>query len=194
MRAADLLFYEAQARAKSEGRTEFEFWNNPANTITYSGMRALEEQSIVHLAEVLRNPTLAVPPEVRHVKDLAHHRDAASHPYVLEWRKKEMQEFHDQKRKYRDVRAALVWDMKKSVDELLLKAGRTPKRAFEVNVQMVHALRAVFQGCMRPEALAWTNDEGALLDSLKRFWVGFNDYLLRRAPGAAAPSFSVPPA
>ena len=187
MRAADLLFHTVHSKAELESSEDPQFWTNPANTLTYAAMKALEDTSIVHLAEVLRNKAMAVPPEVRHVEALGLHRNAASHPYILKWRTKDMQDFHEQKRKYLDVRAALVWDMKRSVDELIVKAGRIPKHSLNVNQQMVHSLRASLQGCMRSEAIGWTNDDAGLLAALEGFWVRFNDFLIQRAPTPGTP-------
>jgi hypothetical protein len=105
-----------------------QFRTNPANTMTYVALAALEGRCVVRVAETLRDEhnlhRTSVP--IRRKWDLINHRDALSHTGTVRWRKREMQEFTDAGRHWDDVRPALLWDMDRSVTEALVANGRRP--------------------------------------------------------------------
>jgi hypothetical protein len=102
------------------------FQYNPANTLPYIALRALEEQSVVHIAEALKDEHrfLPVAADIRHKEDLFLHRDGVSHPMTVKWRKADRQAFFDSKRVRYDLRAALVWDMQRSINDALRSDDR----------------------------------------------------------------------
>jgi hypothetical protein len=114
--ASDHLFRRAQDL----------FAYNPANTLPYIALRALEEQSIVHIAEALKDEHKLHPvaADIRRKEDLFLHRDGVSHPLTVKWRKADRQAFFDSKRVHYDLRAALVWDMQRSINDVLRSGGR----------------------------------------------------------------------
>src|SRR6267143_581487 len=113
--AADMLFHSRRE----------DFHNNPANTMTHQGLAAIEERATVHISEVLKNENgiFILSPDLRWALDLKLHRHALSHPATIKWRDAEMQRFFDAKRPYRDRRAAIIWDLQRSVNEELKRHG-----------------------------------------------------------------------
>ena len=103
------------------------FERNPANTLPYRALRALQDSAIVHIAETLKTEKSAISPRVRRQDELRNHRDAVSHPTEISWRRKEMQPFSDEGRTWLDHRPALVWDMHRSINELLRDVGEEPR-------------------------------------------------------------------
>ena len=127
------------------------FASNPGNTLPYMAIRALEERSVVHIAEALTQKKLF--PEgmtIRKKIDLIMHRHSLSHPYTTKWKKPSMQEFSDQKRRWRDLRPALVWDMQRSLNDEFRKYGLTLENEdICVSTAMVMCLELIFRLSMK---------------------------------------------
>jgi hypothetical protein len=131
MAAADQFFYAQEAKYRT----------NPANTFPYRALADAEMLAVLNIYAVLQDEEKLRPLNVqlRRVAELRLHRDAIGHPLVIsKWHRKEGQQFYDEGRKYTDVRAALVWDMQRSLNDELLKAGFTPRNA-AVTMQWAHA-------------------------------------------------------
>lgn len=159
---------------------------NPANTFPYVATAALEERSVVRVAEHLKNEHKLLPTsvEVRRKAQLINHRDALSHTLVLRWRRPAMQEFFDADRHWTDRRAALVWDMWRSVNESLRELHQAP-RDETVPVGWHHAatLHAILRLSMKPEHWSAIPDENALTGVLQKFRDDFLDLLVKRPDG-----------
>jgi hypothetical protein len=122
------------------------FARNPANTLPYIALKALEEQSVVHIAEVLKDEHQLHPvaAHIRHKDDLFLHRDGVSHPMTVKWRRADRQAFFDDKRVRHDLRAALVWDMQRSINDAILVAGRkTRNTTITVTAQMAAMVETI---------------------------------------------------
>lgn len=115
MWAADLFF----AKMKEA------FTQNPANTAPYRALHASENEAIIQIAGILKDENHLFPilGTIRRKGDLISHRDVIGHPNVVAWRKPANQQFVDEDRQWRDLKAALVWDMQRSVNELLTEVG-----------------------------------------------------------------------
>ncbi len=74
------------------------FARHPGNVLPHRALRALEEQSIVHIAEALKQPLFAVQAPIRRKQELINHRDSISHPHTVEWRRPAMREFDEKER------------------------------------------------------------------------------------------------
>jgi hypothetical protein len=163
------------------------FRTNPANTLIHQALDALEERSVVHIAEMLKSNIVRVPASVRRKADLICHRDASSHPLIVQWRRPEMQQFHDEKRKWLDVRAALVWDFQQSVNELVVAKGGSPQTTtVDVTGGMVIALSGILRLSVNENAEI--PSEPSLLESLSRFRDQFLDFLVEHPDGRRRPT------
>jgi hypothetical protein len=147
------LFYEDRVREEPRFRA------HPANFLVFGGMLALEEQCVVRVCEVLEavfpNMTGDVP--FRRAGELLAHRTAISHPGRSEWKKQWMQAFHDDGRHKYDLRAAILWDLQRSLNEISCTPGTPqfmPRNASirvtnEATAVLVHMLRcAMTQGAI----------------------------------------------
>lgn len=115
MRAADLCFVNEKDV----------FTTNPANTVPYRALHGAKDAAIVQIAGALNdeNRIFSILEKIRQKGALILHRDAIGHPNMVSWHKPVNQQFIDDDRQWRDVKAALVWDMQRSVNELLTKVG-----------------------------------------------------------------------
>jgi hypothetical protein len=112
MSAAEAFFYQDQQR----------FRTHVANNLVFHSLRALEASAVVHLAETVRDEhrlhPLANP--VRGLDALLRHRDMISHPLTVRWRRPDRQQFADRGHQWIPIRAGLVWDVAKAIDEMLV--------------------------------------------------------------------------
>jgi len=167
--AADMLFHSRRE----------DFHNNPANTMTHQGLAAIEERATVHISEVLKNENgiFILSPDLRWALDLKLHRHALSHPATIKWRDAEMQRFFDAKRPYRDRRAAIIWDLQRSVNEELKRHGLPPKlETIPVSAEMAIMLGTILRLTLKVEAIAPVLGEvdlHASLESLRDRWLAF---------------------
>jgi hypothetical protein len=167
--AADLLFYSQQN----------DFQNNPANTMTYRGLVAIEERATIHISEVLKNENniFTLSRELRRILDLKFHRHALSHPVTIKWRDAEMQRFFDAKRKYRDHRVAIIWDLQRSVNEEMKRHNLTPSlETIPVHPEMGMMLGTILRLTLKPERVEGVLggvDLHASLESLRDRWLTF---------------------
>lgn len=167
--AADMLFHSRRD----------DFHNNPANTITYQGLAAIEERATVHISEVLKNENgiLTISPELRRILDLKFHRHALSHPVTIRWSNRKMQQFYDAKRQYRDHRAAIIWDLQRSVNEEMKRHGLAPKlETIPIHPEMAVMLGTILRLTLKPEAAGAIPSEADLLASLETLrdrWLAF---------------------
>lgn len=160
------------------------FANNPVNTFPYIALRALEESAIVHIAEALKDEQNLRPltTEIRRRAELISHRHAISHPITIEWRNPKMQAFCDAGRQYSDLRPALIWDMKRSIDDELRRMGREPKIAeVPIGEPQVMVLEAILHLSARDRAAIPPRPE--LLSDLIRFKGMFLDFLVQHPSG-----------
>lgn len=122
MNAADTFFQHEQIR----------FRTNVGNTFTYACLYAAEAQAVVEIAEVISNKKdqaqiartgpgdrFPIPIEIRGKAKLLNHRDMICHPTVAEWRTPQNQAFADAGHKWNALRAGLVWDVLKQINEAL---------------------------------------------------------------------------
>jgi hypothetical protein len=164
VRAAE-MYFAAQKEPEKAFRT------NPANTMSYQSLVALVDHLIIHVAETLTNlpPELKIRVPIRRKGDLVMHRHAVSHPTQVKW-DGGMQRFMDDDRAWLDDRAAILWDLQKSINEELRKRGQ---RTFEDDIPvteemssilfliLVHSLSDDYQAPPRPHLLGWLNDAKA---------------------------------
>jgi len=131
------------------------FRTNPANTLTYSSLKALFEQSVVSLSETLKDEHGALPiiAAIRRKADLTLHRHSISHPATVKWGNAKMQEFGDADREFHEYLPALVWDASRSINEELRK-GDEPLRddSIEATWEMATLLRTILEMSMNEEA------------------------------------------
>ena len=145
---ARLVLLAAGAIFSREPDKERVFRTNPANTLPYSALAALEHEAVVQIAEILHDehelhPTSA---KIRRKAELALHRNALSHPLTVEWRTTSGQEFFDQQRVWKDFRPGLVWDMQKSVNEELRARGQpTHNEDIPITMGMVLMLQIILE-------------------------------------------------
>ena len=143
---ARLIMWAADAFFEKQPEQRTRFRTNPANTLPYIALAALERQSVVHISETLKDEHGAFPTTatIRRQEDLDLHRDAVSHPATVKWRRKDRQAFFDAQREWKDFRPALIWDLQKSINEELRANGqRTHNEEINVTMAMADMLRSV---------------------------------------------------
>ncbi len=169
------------AAAEFARRREW-FVQNPANTLPFIALRALEKGATVTIAEVLKDERNAFPVSVtiRRKVDLIAHRDSISHPVTVKWRRPEMQEFSEQGREWLELRAALIWDMQRSINEELRLAGREIHNdEVEITPAMAMLLELIFKLSARPEALPFLcAPTEEIQANLQRFRDAYLDFLI----------------
>lgn len=167
-------------------RTTRLFATNPANTLPQVALSALEEQSIVHIAETLRDEhgLRPVSTEIRRKKDLLLHRDGVSHPMTVKWRTVDRQTFFDENRVWEDLRAALVWDMQRSINDPLRAAGlATHNEDIVITAGMALMVETIVRLSVTPEGarVVISTDEIPLL--LERAKTAFLNFALEHPDG-----------
>ncbi|MEO6599262.1 MAG: hypothetical protein ABIQ16_05275, partial [Polyangiaceae bacterium] len=156
MHAADAFFQHEQAR----------FNTNVGNTLAYAAMNALEAQALVDLAEVVRNEKdneekkktgdgerFPLPITIRGRNRLLNHRDMICHPMVVYWKSEANRDFAKAKHKWSDVRAGIVWDVLKQINEALRAMGAevyVPE--VPVGLEMAEALQTILKSATREGA------------------------------------------
>ena len=95
-----------------------------------------------------------------------------------------MQQFHDAKRKYLDVRAALLWDLDASINEQLVAEG-SPMRndRLRVTAESAMLLSMILRLSMLPER--GPPNEQLAEEMLTGFRSRFMDFVVRKVPGTA---------
>lgn len=160
------------------------FRTNPANTLVYTSLRALEERSIVRISETLKDEHKLHPISVvlRRKEDLDLHRDAISHPMTVKWRSKKMQEFAEADRGGYDWRPAQVWDLQRSINEELKANGlETHNESIPLTWDMVDMIRLALDLSRQP-SLGIPPRE-ALLDHLRGEAVKYKAMLEKHPDG-----------
>lgn len=165
---------------------ETTFLTNPANTLPYSALRALEGQAVLSLAEILKDEHKLYPLDVdlRAERDLlVSHRDMIGHPMTVKWRTTERGDCaKDVGRRHSRIRAGLVWRVANALDDALTKQGAShgggPLAQVPVHRAMATMLYSIFCLSMRAEAriptenvlLAYlSTQEGSLRELLELF-------------------------
>ncbi|HZL70197.1 MAG TPA: hypothetical protein VFC29_23020 [Candidatus Limnocylindrales bacterium] len=158
------------------------FDQNPANTLPYRALAEFQNAAIVHVAEVLQQKIIQVSPSIRRKLELRNHRDALSHPVEVQWRRADMREFSENYRKYADIRAALVWDMHRSINEELQRTGQTTRmETIEVNASHAIVLGAILRLSAKPGVRIPSDTE--VMESLQEFLPEYMNYLEQHPDG-----------
>lgn len=185
----------AAADAVFEANQPDLFHTNPANTLTYVALRALEDRAIVHVSETLKNENRVfnLPTSLRGKLDLTFHRHALSHPTTIRWRMPGMQPFYDAKRHWKDNRAAIVWDLQRSINDELVKLGLQLRvTTIEVTGEMAALLATILRSSMRPESIPRAPSEEMLLKDLAAKRDEWIQILEQLRPTPAPPTGSTP--
>jgi hypothetical protein len=144
---------------------------NPANMVPYQALKALEDRSIVEIAELLKDEHKMIPAglPIPRKEELRNHRDALSHPTKIKWHRPGMQQFFDSHRQWTDFRAAIVGDMWNSMTEALKESGGKVQDA-SIGIGSVHAtmLHTILRYAMKPDKLAELPSETVLFEHLQK--------------------------
>jgi hypothetical protein len=163
MHAADAWYQHEQNR----------FRTNVGNTLAYAAMHALEAQSIVDLAEVVRNEKdkqekkktgdgerFPLPIAIRGKEKLLNHRDMICHPMVVYWKSEANREFARGKHKWSAIRAGIVWDVLKQLNEALrARGGQALVADVPVTAEMSHVLHAILKAATKDECSTRSAEE-----------------------------------
>ena len=119
LQASVVELYSIQIFASDKER----YRTHPMNCLHGAGLRAIQQQSLLHIDAVLQSPQLQpLPVQVRRKFDLMLHRNKIAHPLEVKWRKA-MSEFVQEKRDLYDYKPALIWDMQRSINDALRARG-----------------------------------------------------------------------
>ncbi|HZL16670.1 MAG TPA: hypothetical protein VFG23_02870 [Polyangia bacterium] len=156
----------------SEDKEHKFFRCHPWNGLHAAALGALEERCVVHMSEVLK----AQPLSLLSVKGLAQkatirlHRIAISHPLDYKWSEAAMAPFKKANRDYKDVRAALAWNMQRDINDALRPTGkRLYNETIPVTWEMALMLENIFRACLRPEELSFVPATKEIFDALGVF-------------------------
>lgn len=131
------------------------YTRNPANSLEYIALTALEEREVIYIAEVLldEHKVHQTDAPIRRKQELFLHRDALSHPVTVKWRAPDRQQFFDDHGRWTHLRPAIVWDFQKSVNEELRKRGRRPlgNEGISVTEEMATMLSMMLRSSIRPD-------------------------------------------
>lgn len=165
------------------------FWTNPANTLAFSALRALEDRCVVHIADAIKDDNNLYPAAklLARRQDLINHRDAVSHPYLVTWGRPAMRAFAAAHTQWLDNRMLLIWEMRADLYRRLGANARRKPEIPNVGIQMVSLLRAVVVSSFKPEQLAvWTPSDAELQDGLLKFSDAFVEFLEDEVSDATA--------
>jgi len=150
-------------------KNQSEFRTNPANTLLCESLWSLEGRGVVRISEVLKdeNHVFNLQADLRGKLDLEFHRHALSHPNKVRWGRPGMQEFFDALRHWKDNRAAIVWDLHRSISEEMVKLGLEPKlTSVPVTAEMAILVSTILRCSVKAEALSTIPPEPMLLEWL----------------------------
>jgi hypothetical protein len=163
------------------------FSTNPANTFTYTSLRAVEDASVVDVYETLRNENgvYSLPDGLKTTLDLKHHRHAISHPSSIRWDTPEMQAFADSHRKWTDVKVALLWDVHVALSDARVAASLPALETPPATWEMATMALTIMRYAMKPEAVSADLTEAVVLEGLQKLrgrWLSY----LENQPGGRA--------
>ncbi len=114
----------------------------PVDTFLAHAMLALQEHSMIHVSEAIREERLEQGIGLAAPAELDLHRDAATHPKTSRWRAPGRQAFYDEARRFFDNRAAILWEIQRRINALLEDAGEPPY-TIEVTREVATTLREI---------------------------------------------------
>lgn len=177
---AKLYFYQYP---EDERRKRFRM--HPANTLAYRALDSLEDSSIVSIVETMKDELSLHPhsENLRRIGDLIFHRHSISHPASVQWTKPAMQDFYDSARHHTDLRIALVWDLKRSINESLKKHGL---RIIDVDIPAYPQMASLLHQILSYAASnsSYVPPENELLSVLSENVTKFQDLLEKYPDGA----------
>jgi hypothetical protein len=143
---------------------------HPMNCLHGAGLRAIQQQSLLHIDAVLQSPQLQpLPVKVRRKFDLMLHRNKIAHPLEVKWRKA-MSKFLQEKRDLYDYKPALIWDMQRSInDELRARGMRVRNESVVVTYDMAVTVEVMARATYRPDVEQDIPPAAGLMPYLERF-------------------------
>ncbi len=163
------------------------FTTNIANNYLYQANLAHFEKNLLHAADEIhealnRDPKLDI--EVLHRWDLKNHRDYLSHPGKGgQFDNPEMKKFIDEDRHYKDPKAILLWNARRSILEALDKAGSDRSTKYPISVGLRGGMVELVQGaihlCLKDDIPRPTWQE--VFDILKSFMSDYQTAVSKEA-------------
>lgn len=165
------------------------FHKHPGNSLAFMALDALEARCIVEICEHVEHefPDMTGHVPFSNARELIAHRTALSHPGRTKWRKDWMQDFHDEGRYRYDVKTAVIWNLKKSLNALT-KGTMFDDKNFGLHImpEMAATLHQIWQFSMNAQGLAVLPTPGQLLTQLQKFAPDYID-MLERYPDGRVP-------
>jgi len=156
------------------------FATNPANVLAFVALRALEDRSIVNIADALKDDNNLYPAAraLACRQDLINHRDAVSHPYLLKWGRAAMRTFAAAHRQWLDHRMLLVWEMRADLYRRLGEKARREAYIPGIGLQATSLLRSILVSSFKPEQLSvWSPTEADVEKGLVEFRDAYVEFL-----------------
>jgi len=185
---AGLVTCAAKTSFDDEARRHW-FFTNPANSVVYAAFAALERDSVVNVYEIIQRELkdMTGESELRRTTELLQHRVAVAHPDRSGWTKPVMQEFRAQRLDLLDIRAALLWDLQRSVNQAAAKFGIASQNSdIVVTMELASSLRLIFASSMKSEFSCALPDASALLKELSDFRIRYLAMLEEHPDGGRA--------
>lgn len=156
------------------------FYNNPANTYTYHALHALEEISVITIAEALVNKR-DIGVDFSKKREIIRHRHAISHPYTVVWKDGNMQKFYDNKRHILDIKAIMVWDIFKIIVDIL--KNNKQKVIYDdvvIQAEMATTFKTILDYSLKEEMSSDIVTEAIILNEIKNFKNTFLDFIVKK--------------
>ena len=151
---------------------------HPANNFYSSALDALEQTTLVRIAEILKaGPFQSVAPKIRQRGEVFLHRHTISHPLTVKWEKPAMVQFVQQGR-HKFNRQALLWDMQRSInDELRQHGKKIHNETIAVRWEMAVMLEAITRAAVKPEHQGMVIPAQTLVGHLEAFRNAYLEFL-----------------
>jgi hypothetical protein len=158
-----------------------QYRTNTANNLIYAGQKALEEQSIVHMVELIKGSDRDLPAglQIKHKTDLICHRDYLSHPYMQKYFPR-MEKFIEDRRQYFDFRPMLIWQMQGSINEVLVDNGLTARNTsddIKIRYDMALMVDSILKLSVKSEVQSSIPSTQDIVKALDRFKAEYIHYI-----------------
>ncbi|XDD45277.1 hypothetical protein AB3N60_11170 [Leptospira sp. WS39.C2] len=160
------------------------FFNNPANTLEFSALRALENESIVNIAELIKKDPIVneLKIDIKRKADLIGHRNIISHPFIVKWRDEVTQKIFDENKHHTELKIALIYDIQSSINQELVKLNlEATNLDFPISIEMVQVFNSILNFSLKPEYLHDTKDNEYVVQTLNIFKGKLLDFVISKS-------------
>jgi hypothetical protein len=154
------------------------FISTPENYLPFASLKALEDNSVVKIAETLKeeNNFEDLDKIILKKKEIIAHRNFISHPFNIVWGDKTTRELFEKGANIFDIRLALILDLNNSINIELLK--RKSNNIREINTQILPGMVFIFESILKLSMKEECQNAIGTFDELKKSLMIFRDRFL----------------